>query len=180
MLYVLLVYVFRISFLRKKALAPHCGAPQGQMVLAVSHLLSSLWGSDGKSETELIPKSLNLSDSQTEILKTGIYSYLLPGQEALRGGDISALSFAPAFEKYVSQEILKVHTEPHHSDSSFFYVIMAALSCFTFHLVVFHRPVERSTLPWRVSWFTVFCGRESLNAATLWRMQMTRSCCLRP
>lgn len=90
------------------------------MVLAVSHLLSSLWGSDGKSETELIPKSLNVSDSQTEILKTGIYSYLLPGQEALRGGDISALSFAPVFEKYVSQEILKVHTEPHHSDSSFF------------------------------------------------------------
>lgn len=82
------------------------------MVLAVSHLLSSLWGSDRKSETELIPKSLNVSDSQTEILKTGIYSYLLPGQEALGGDDISALSFAPAFEKYVSQEILKVHTEP--------------------------------------------------------------------
>lgn len=44
---------------------------------------------------------------------------------------------------------------------------------------VFHRPVKSSTLPWRVTWFTVFYGREPLNAATLWKMQMIRSCCLR-
>lgn len=94
---------------RKKARTSHSDAPQGQMVLAVSHLLSSRWTSD-MEETDLIPKSLNVSDSQRKILKAGIYSYLLPGHEALQGGEIAGLPSVPAFQKCVSAEILKVGT----------------------------------------------------------------------
>lgn len=61
-------------------------------------------------DTDLIPKSLNVSASQRRILKAGICSYLLPGHEALQGGDISAPSCVPAFEKCVSAEILKAST----------------------------------------------------------------------
>lgn len=77
------------------------------MVLAVSHLLSSTCTSNMEA-TDLIPKSLNVSDSQRKTLKAGICSYLLPGHEALQGGDTSDLSCVPAFQKCVSAEILKV------------------------------------------------------------------------
>ncbi|XP_076582108.1 constitutive coactivator of peroxisome proliferator-activated receptor gamma [Chaetodon auriga] len=98
--------------------APHSGAPQGQMVLAVSHLVNSLWGRV-EEEPGLIPQSLNLSDPHRELLKRGICSYLLPGQEALHGGDISALPSAPAFEKHVSPEILKACREKHVAAEGF-------------------------------------------------------------
>lgn len=92
--------------------APHSGAPQGQMVLAVSHLVSFLWGTE-EQEAGQIPQSLNLSAPHRELLKRGVHSYLLPGQEALQRGDTSALpSAAPAFEKHVSSEILKVCSVP--------------------------------------------------------------------
>lgn len=82
------------------------------MVLAVSHLVSSLWGRE-EEETRLVPQSLNLSAPHRELLKRGICSYLLPGQEAPQQGDISSLPSAPAFEKYVSPEILKVWSVLH-------------------------------------------------------------------
>lgn len=96
--------------------APHSGAPQGHMVLAVAHLVNSLWGREAE-ETGLIPQSVNLSAPNRELLKRGICSYLLPGQEALQGGDISTLPSAPAFEKHVSPEILKVCSVPHSVSS---------------------------------------------------------------
>ncbi|XP_059201585.1 constitutive coactivator of peroxisome proliferator-activated receptor gamma [Centropristis striata] len=93
---------------------PHSGAVQGQMVLAVSHLVSSLWGIE---ETDLIPQSLNLSAPHRELLKRGVRSYLLPGHEALQQGDISALP--SAFEKHVSPEILKACREKHVAAEGF-------------------------------------------------------------
>lgn len=90
--------------------APLSGAPQGQMVLAVSQLVSSLWGRE-EEETGLIPQSLNLSDPDRELLKRGVCSYLLPGQEALQRGD--SFPSGSAFEKYVSPEILNVCSVPH-------------------------------------------------------------------
>lgn len=94
-------------FSRKNNPAPHSGAPQGQMVLAVSQFVSSLWGRQ-EEETGHIPQSLNLSPPQRELLRKGICSYLLPGQEDPHQGDISAHPSTAAFEKYVSPEILKV------------------------------------------------------------------------
>ncbi|XP_054471763.1 constitutive coactivator of peroxisome proliferator-activated receptor gamma [Anoplopoma fimbria] len=95
---------------------PHSGAPQGQKVLAVSHLVSSLWGRE-EQDTELIPPSLNLSAPHRELLKRGVRSYLLPGQEAFQRGDISAPP--PAFEKHVSPEILKACREKHVATEGF-------------------------------------------------------------
>lgn len=92
---------------RKNNPASQFGVPQGQMVLAVAHLVSSVCSRE-KEETGIILESLNLSASQRETLKSGIRSYLLPGQEALQRGDLSALSSVPFFEKYASPEILKV------------------------------------------------------------------------
>lgn len=83
------------------------------MVLAVSHLLSSM-RARAREETELIPECLTVSASQREMLKRGICSYFLPGQEGSEQGHICALSSAPAFEKYISPEILKV-CSVHHS-----------------------------------------------------------------
>ncbi|XP_068174692.1 constitutive coactivator of peroxisome proliferator-activated receptor gamma isoform X2 [Antennarius striatus] len=92
--------------------APHSGASQGQMILAVSHLVSSVWDRQERGKGH-IPQSLNLSGAQREILKRGLCSYLLPGQEALQQGDIPALPSTPAFEKYVSPEVLKACREKH-------------------------------------------------------------------
>ncbi|XP_050933522.1 constitutive coactivator of peroxisome proliferator-activated receptor gamma isoform X2 [Lates calcarifer] len=97
---------------RKNNPAPHSGAPQGQMVLAVSQFVSSLWGRQ-EEETGHIPQSLNLSPPQRELLRKGICSYLLPGQEDPHQGDISAHPSTAAFEKYVSPEILKACREKH-------------------------------------------------------------------
>lgn len=77
------------------------------MVLAVSHLVSSVWSSE-RDESGLIPEGLNLSGSQREILQQGTDSYRLPGQ----WGYIAAPSSAPAFEKHVSPEVLKVLSVP--------------------------------------------------------------------
>lgn len=101
-----------LLFPRINSPAAHSSAPQVQMVLAVSHLVSSLWDRE-EEETELVPQTLNVSAPHRELLKRGICSYLLPGQEALQRGDISALPSAPAFEKHVSPEILKVRSVRH-------------------------------------------------------------------
>ncbi len=162
---------------RKINPSSHSGTPQGQMVFAICHLVSSLWGRD-EEETGLIPRSLNLSAPHRELVKRGICSYLLPGQEALNEGDVSALPSAPAFEKHVSPEILKVCSVSLLCPLSF-----ECTKChtgITFDFVRFARPVERSIWQQRVSWFMVLCGRESLNVATLWRMRRTLNCCLRP
>ncbi|XP_028437824.1 constitutive coactivator of peroxisome proliferator-activated receptor gamma isoform X2 [Perca flavescens] len=97
---------------------PHSGAPQGQMVLAVSHLVSSLWDRE-EQETGLIPQSLNLSAPHRELLKRGVRSYLLPGQEALQQDDMSALPSASAFEKHFSPKILKACREKHVAAEGF-------------------------------------------------------------
>ncbi|KAK5935131.1 hypothetical protein CgunFtcFv8_020517 [Champsocephalus gunnari] len=94
----------------------HSGAPQGQMVMAVSHLVSSVWGRE-EQETGLIPQTLNLSAPHRELLKRGVHSYLLPGEEAIQLGDISAPS--SAFEKHVSSEILKACREKHVAAEGF-------------------------------------------------------------
>ena len=98
---------FVLFFPRKNSPAPHSGAHRGQMVLAVSQFVSSLWGRQ-EDETDRILQCLNLSAPDRELLKRGICSYLLPGQEALQRGVISTRPPASAFKKYVSPEILKV------------------------------------------------------------------------
>ncbi|KAM9366703.1 constitutive coactivator of peroxisome proliferator-activated receptor gamma [Symphorus nematophorus] len=116
----------RMQYIRNDAMAtyrmnnpaPHSGAPQGQMVLAVSHLVSSLWVRE-EDETGLIPQSLNLSAPHRELLKRGICSYFLPGQEALQQGDTSTLASAPVFERHVSPEIIKACREKHVATEGF-------------------------------------------------------------
>ncbi|KAL6113241.1 fam120b [Pungitius sinensis] len=95
---------------------PHRGAPQGQKVHAVSQLVSSLWGRE-EQEPGFIPQSVNLSAPHRELLKKGVRSYLLLGQDASQRGDISA---APsAFEKHVSPQILKACREKHIATEGF-------------------------------------------------------------
>ncbi|TNN56278.1 Constitutive coactivator of peroxisome proliferator-activated receptor gamma [Liparis tanakae] len=90
----------------------HSGAPPGQKVLAVSHLVSSLWGRE-EQENELIPQSLVVSAPHRELLKSGVCSYLLSGHHT----DISAQPFA--FEKHVSPEIFKACREKHVATEGF-------------------------------------------------------------
>ncbi|XP_070690588.1 constitutive coactivator of peroxisome proliferator-activated receptor gamma [Pempheris klunzingeri] len=97
---------------------PHSGAPQGQMVLAVSLLVSSLWGRE-EEDSGFIPPSLNLSAPRRELLKKGICSYLLPKQQSVQQLDISVLPSSPAFEKHVSPEILKACRERHVAAEDF-------------------------------------------------------------
>uniref|UniRef100_A0A8C4ECK2 Constitutive coactivator of peroxisome proliferator-activated receptor gamma n=1 Tax=Dicentrarchus labrax TaxID=13489 RepID=A0A8C4ECK2_DICLA len=97
---------------------PPFDAPQGQTVLAVSHLVSSLWARK-EEDPEFIPQTLNLSAPHRELLKMGICSYLLPQQEALQQCDNSTLMSAPAFEKHVSPEILKACREKHVAAEGF-------------------------------------------------------------
>ncbi|XP_056269188.1 constitutive coactivator of peroxisome proliferator-activated receptor gamma isoform X2 [Pseudoliparis swirei] len=94
----------------------HSGAPPGQKVLAVSHLVSSLWGRE-EQENELIPQSLDVSAPHRELLESGVCSYLLPGHHTFPRGDISAQSFA--FEKHVSPEIFKACREKHVATEGF-------------------------------------------------------------
>ncbi|KAM4597408.1 constitutive coactivator of peroxisome proliferator-activated receptor gamma [Fundulus diaphanus] len=89
---------------------PYLGHPQGQVVLAVAQFVRSLNVSK-EEETGLFPHSLNVSSSQSELLKKGICSYLLPGHKDYELVDISAPPFA--FEKHVSPEILKACREKH-------------------------------------------------------------------
>ncbi|XP_065809123.1 constitutive coactivator of peroxisome proliferator-activated receptor gamma isoform X3 [Labrus bergylta] len=96
----------------------HSGAPPGQMVLAVSHFVSSLWRRE-EEDVGLILHSLNLSAPLRELLQRGISSYILSGQEALQQGYISAPSSAFAFEKHVSPEILKACREKHVAADGF-------------------------------------------------------------
>ncbi|XP_041634176.1 constitutive coactivator of peroxisome proliferator-activated receptor gamma, partial [Cheilinus undulatus] len=107
-----------ISAYRVNSPASHAGAHQGEMVLALSHLVSSLWDRE-EEEVGLVLNSLNLSPPLRELLQKGISSYILPGQETLQQGDFSALSSAPAFEKYVSPEILKASREKHVAAEGF-------------------------------------------------------------
>lgn len=89
---------------------PVSGAHPGQMVLAVSQFVDSVWDQE-EEETSHVPRSLNLTNSDRELLERGVCSYLLPGQEALQQGD--SCPCGSAFEKYVSPEILKVCSVPH-------------------------------------------------------------------
>lgn len=101
---------------RKNNPVPHYGAPQGQVVLAVSQLVSSLWSIE-EDETELVPQSLNLSAPRRELLKKGVCSYILPGQKAFKLCE--TFSLPSAFEKYVSPEILKACREKHAAAEGF-------------------------------------------------------------
>ncbi|XP_060896059.1 constitutive coactivator of peroxisome proliferator-activated receptor gamma isoform X3 [Labrus mixtus] len=107
-----------ISTYRINNPASHSDAPPGQMVLAVSHFVSLLWRRE-EEDVELILHSLNLSAPLRELLQRGISSYILPGQEALQQGYISAPSSAFAFEKHVSPEILKACREKHVAADGF-------------------------------------------------------------
>uniref|UniRef100_A0A3B5AVJ2 Family with sequence similarity 120B n=1 Tax=Stegastes partitus TaxID=144197 RepID=A0A3B5AVJ2_9TELE len=100
---------------RKNNPTPHPGAPQGQVVLAVSQLVSSLWKKE-EELTGLVPQSLNLSAPDRELLMRGVCFYLLPGQKA-HIDDISALP--SAFDKHVSPEILKACREKHVAAEGF-------------------------------------------------------------
>ncbi|XP_041843272.1 constitutive coactivator of peroxisome proliferator-activated receptor gamma [Melanotaenia boesemani] len=95
---------------------PRSGAHQGQMVQAVAQLVSSFHSRE-EEENELVPEYLNVSASQRELLKKGIYSYLLPEDKGFELFDISSLPFA--FEKYVSPEILKACREKHVAAEGF-------------------------------------------------------------
>lgn len=118
-----------LLFSRKNSPTTQSGAPQEQILLAVSHLVSSVCGRE-RDETGLIPACLNLSASQREILKSGISSYLLPRQEGVQHGDKSALSTVPAFEKYVSPELMKVCLAT-QSGSCILRVCHITLLCYT-------------------------------------------------
>ncbi|CAJ1048878.1 constitutive coactivator of peroxisome proliferator-activated receptor gamma [Xyrichtys novacula] len=96
--------------------SPHSGAPQEQMVLAVSHLVSSL---QDREEEETGLHSLNLSVPLRELLQRGINSYILPGQGAPQQGDFSATSSVSAFENLVSAEVLKACREKHVAAEGF-------------------------------------------------------------
>ncbi|XP_078139466.1 constitutive coactivator of peroxisome proliferator-activated receptor gamma [Centroberyx gerrardi] len=99
---------------------PGSGAPQGQKVLAVAQLVSSVWGRE-QGEAGLIPQSLVLSAPDRELLERGVRSYLLPGQEALQRGEVPTLrpDFARVMERYVSPEILKACREKHVAAEGF-------------------------------------------------------------
>ncbi|XP_005915153.1 constitutive coactivator of peroxisome proliferator-activated receptor gamma [Haplochromis burtoni] len=101
---------------RKNSPAPHYGAPQGQVVLAVSQLVSSLWSTEDE-EAELVPQSLNLSTPRRELLEKGVCLYTLPGQKRPELCEISSLP--SAFEKYVGPEILKACREKHAAAEGF-------------------------------------------------------------
>lgn len=97
-----------LLFPRKNNPSAQTVAARDQVVLAVSHLVSSVWCRE-RDEPGLIPEGLNLSGSQREILQRGIGSYLLPG----RWGHVAAPFSAPVFDKHVSPEVSKVLSVPH-------------------------------------------------------------------
>ncbi|XP_049572912.1 constitutive coactivator of peroxisome proliferator-activated receptor gamma [Syngnathus scovelli] len=97
---------------RKPHGTAHCGAPQGQMVLAVSQFVSSLWGKE-EEETHLIPQTLKLPAADRSLLEKGICSYLLTGPEVPQQNAPPLIT--ATFEKYVSPEILKACKEKHVS-----------------------------------------------------------------
>ncbi|KAF0043320.1 hypothetical protein F2P81_004657 [Scophthalmus maximus] len=107
-----------VATYRKNSPVPHHGAPQGQMVLAVSQFVSSLWGRE-EEEPGHILQSMTLSAFHQELLERGICAYLLPGQEGLHRNEVSARPPASAFEKYVSPEILKACREKHVAAEGF-------------------------------------------------------------
>ncbi|XP_047435717.1 constitutive coactivator of peroxisome proliferator-activated receptor gamma isoform X2 [Mugil cephalus] len=101
---------------RRNNPTPHSGAPQGQVVLALSQLVSSSCVRENE-ETGLVPQSLNLSAHQRELLKRGVCSYLLPGQKAHELDDTSAPP--SAFEKHISPNILEACREKHVAAEGF-------------------------------------------------------------
>uniref|UniRef100_A0A1A8G7Z6 Family with sequence similarity 120B n=1 Tax=Nothobranchius korthausae TaxID=1143690 RepID=A0A1A8G7Z6_9TELE len=101
---------------RRASPAAYSRAPHGQVVLAVTRLVSTLGSPDGE-QTELVPWSLNAPVPLRDLLKKGISSYLLPGQKGFELVDVSA---SPAtFEKLVSPEILKACREKHVAAEGF-------------------------------------------------------------
>ncbi|XP_057673354.1 constitutive coactivator of peroxisome proliferator-activated receptor gamma [Corythoichthys intestinalis] len=101
---------------RKSYDTAHSGAPQGQMVLAVSQYVNSLWGRD-KEQTGLIPQALKLPAANRKLLEKGICSYLLAGPEA-RPKDAQS-PIPSTFKKDFSPEILKACRERHVSAEGF-------------------------------------------------------------
>ncbi|XP_061736088.1 constitutive coactivator of peroxisome proliferator-activated receptor gamma isoform X3 [Nerophis ophidion] len=112
----------RMQTIRNNAMAAYrkkCAtAPQDQIVLAVSMLVSSLCDAE-ENETGLVPQSLTRSTADRCLLEKGICSYLLPIQETSEQDDAPFLSSGHAFEKYVNPEILKACREQHRSAQSF-------------------------------------------------------------
>ncbi|XP_061621944.1 constitutive coactivator of peroxisome proliferator-activated receptor gamma isoform X2 [Phyllopteryx taeniolatus] len=101
---------------RKPYDTAHSGAPQRQMVLAVSQFVSSLWGRE-EEERGLIPQTLKLTVADRQLLEKGICSYLLAGPEASQRDALPPIT--STFEKRVSPEILKACVEKHVSAEGF-------------------------------------------------------------
>ncbi|XP_019751472.1 constitutive coactivator of peroxisome proliferator-activated receptor gamma [Hippocampus comes] len=101
---------------RKSYDAAHSGAPQGQMVFAVSQFVSSLWGTE-EEEMGLIPLTLKLPVAERKLLEKGICSYLLAAPDVPQQD--ATPPFTSTFEKYVSPEILKACREKHVSAEGF-------------------------------------------------------------
>ncbi|XP_077376110.1 constitutive coactivator of peroxisome proliferator-activated receptor gamma isoform X2 [Festucalex cinctus] len=105
-----------VAAYRKPYEAYHSGAPQGQMVLAVSQFINSLWDGE-EEESELIPQALKLPAADRMLLEKGICSYLLTGPKVPQQ-DARPPTTA-TFEKYVSPEIVKACREKHVSAEGF-------------------------------------------------------------
>ncbi|KAG7236015.1 hypothetical protein INR49_001413 [Caranx melampygus] len=89
--------------------------------LAVSQLplLACLLGNDVVSEDKMQNIRNNAMATYRELLKRGINSYSLPGQVDPQQDDICAYLSKPAFEEYVSPEILKACRERHVAAEGF-------------------------------------------------------------
>ncbi|XP_061670264.1 constitutive coactivator of peroxisome proliferator-activated receptor gamma [Syngnathoides biaculeatus] len=94
----------------------HSGAPQGDLVLAVSQFISSLWAGE-EDKSGLIPRSLQLPVAHRQLLEKGICSYLLSEPEASQRHPLPPVT--STFEKRVSPEILKACVEKHVSAEGF-------------------------------------------------------------
>lgn len=106
-----------IKTYRQSIPTPDSSVRQGQMLLAVSQFVSSLWSRE--DESSLIPLSLNLSPSDRELIERGVYSYLLPEQQPHQRLDITSPPSDAVFEKYVSPEVLKACREKHVAAEGF-------------------------------------------------------------
>lgn len=86
--------------------------PQREKVLAVAHLITS---SRGCVEGGFGPASLNLSDSDRQVLKRGVQYYLLPGQQSLWGATAPSSPPSPVcvMERHVDPAVLQAVKEKH-------------------------------------------------------------------
>ncbi|XP_028298861.1 constitutive coactivator of peroxisome proliferator-activated receptor gamma isoform X2 [Gouania willdenowi] len=101
-----------MAFYRESHPQTHRGDRQGQVVLAVSKFLSSMCTKEDEA-TGNIPRSLNLSTPQRELLGKGIWYYLLPWERSLELDDIKG------FENHVSPEILQACRDKHVAAEGF-------------------------------------------------------------